>query len=136
MYKKLCTAAVAAIENSYSPYSGCSVGAALLTKSGKMYTGCNIENAAFTPGICAERVALFKAVSSGEKDFEAIAVAGGKGGEITGGFSPCGVCRQALLEFCEPDFEILIVKGKGEYEKHTLGELLPFSFSSKDITND
>lgn len=126
--KMLCEIAIRAMDNSYSPYSGYRVGAALLCKDGKIFTGCNIENSAFSPTVCAERTAIFKAVSEGEKDFEAIAVAGGKDGIIKGAFPPCGVCRQVMAEFCKPDFKIIFVTGKNEYEKHTLSEILPFSF--------
>ena len=127
--KELCALAVKAMDNAYAPYSGYRVGAALLTENGKVYTGCNIENAAFSPTVCAERTAIFKAVSEGERDFAAIAVAGGKDGIIEGIFPPCGVCRQVMAEFCRPDFTVLLVKGGGEYEKYTLSELLPLSFN-------
>lgn len=117
---------------SYSPYSGFQVGAALLTKSGKVYTGCNIENAAFSPTNCAERTAVFKAVSEGETQFQAIAIVGNKKGapeEEWEFCTPCGVCRQVLLEFVDPQkFEILLGKGK-EIRKFTLSQLLPESFS-------
>ncbi|MBQ8869224.1 MAG: cytidine deaminase [Oscillospiraceae bacterium] len=130
---KLCALAIKAMENSYSPYSSCKVGAALLTKSGKVYTGCNIENASFTPTVCAERTAFFKAISEGEKEFEKIAVAGGKDGVVTGAFSPCGVCRQVMSEFCSPDFEILIVKGEESFDKVKLSDLLPYSFKKENV---
>lgn len=126
--KELCSLAVKALDNAYAPYSGYRVGAALLTKSGKVYTGCNIENASYSPTVCAERTAFFKAVSEGEREFEAIAVAGGKDGEIKGAFPPCGVCRQVMAEFCKPDFTVLFVTGECEYEKHSLSEILPFAF--------
>lgn len=126
--KELCLKAYEAMKNAYAPYSDFKVGAALLTKSGNVYTGCNIENASFTPTVCAERVAIFKAVSEGEREFSKIAVAGGKNGEISSVCPPCGVCRQVLSEFCGPDFEVLFVLGNGKYETHTLGELLPHSF--------
>ncbi len=117
---------------SYSPYSNFQVGAALLTKSGKVYTGCNIENAAFSPTNCAERTAFFKAVSEGEKEFAAIAVVGNKKGaayEELEFCSPCGVCRQVMLEFVNPE-EFIIYSGKGEEVKaFTLKELLPESFA-------
>ena len=117
---------------SYSPYSGFQVGAALLTKSGKIYTGCNIENAAFSPTNCAERTAFFKAVSEGETEFEAIAIVGNKkdaSPEERNFCTPCGVCRQVMLEFLNPE-EFLIYAGKGEEIKtFTLKELLPESFS-------
>ena len=117
---------------SYSPYSGFQVGAALLTQNGKVYTGCNIENAAFSPTNCAERTAVFKAVSEGENQFQAIAIVGNKKGapeEEWEFCTPCGVCRQVLLEFVDPQkFEILLGKGK-EIRKFTLSQLLPESFS-------
>lgn len=127
--KELCRLAVKSMEKSYSPYSGYCVGAALLTDGGKVYTGCNIENAAFSPTVCAERTAFFKAVSDGERDFTAIAVAGGKNGIIEGAFPPCGVCRQVMSEFCKPDFKVLLVTGKDSYEEYTLKEILPLAFN-------
>ena len=126
--KELCAAAIKAMENAYVPYSGYRVGAALLTKDGKLYTGCNIENAAYSPTVCAERTAIFKAVSEGEREFAAIAVAGGKDGKIEGAFPPCGVCRQVMSEFCSSDFTVLMVTGTDTFERHALSELLPFSF--------
>ncbi len=126
--KELCALAVKAVENSYSPYSGFRVGAALLTEDGKVFTGCNIENSAFSPTVCAERTAIFKAVSEGERDFAAIAIAGGKDGKIEGVCPPCGVCRQVMAEFCKPDFTVLLVTGQESYEKHSLADLLPLSF--------
>ena len=117
---------------SYSPYSGFQVGAALLSGSGKIYTGCNIENAAFSPTNCAERTAFFKAVSEGEREFEAIAIVGNKAGSLPEEWefcTPCGVCRQVMLEFVNPE-EFLVILGKGEEVKtFTLKELLPESFS-------
>lgn len=126
--KELCALAVKAMDNSYSPYSSFRVGAALLTADEKVYTGCNIENASYTPTVCAERTAFFKAVSEGEREFAMIAVAGGKDGRIEGICPPCGVCRQVMAEFCKPDFPVLLVKGGGEYEKFSLSDLLPLSF--------
>ena len=118
----------------YVPYSGFAVGAALLCKDGKVYQGCNIENAAFGPTVCGERTAFFKAVYDGEREFEAIAVAGGKAGEeVKDLFPPCGVCRQVMREFCGLDFKIYMAKGNGEFEAKTLGELLPYSFSNADM---
>ena len=117
-----------AMMKAYAPYSGFFVGAALLTKSGKVYTGCNIENGAFSPTNCAERTAFFKAVSEGERDFAAIAVVGGKGGQITGLCSPCGVCRQVMQEFCGPDFLIYMGKENDGYEAISLKDLLPYGF--------
>ena len=119
-----------AMTHAYSPYSGYKVGAALLCADGTVYQGCNIENASFTPTICAERTAFFKAVSEGQRNFVAIAVCGGKDGVITGAFPPCGVCRQVMREFCEDDFMIHMVEAEG-FETRTLAEILPFSFSAK-----
>ena len=123
---ELVSLALQARENSYSPYSGFKVGAALLTKSGKVYKGCNIENGAFSPTNCAERTAVFTAVCDGQKDFSAIAVVGGAD-EIKDFCLPCGVCRQVLSEFCDKDFEIYLFNGE-EIKTYTLGELLPLSF--------
>ena len=124
---------------SYSPYSGFQVGAALLTKSGKVYTGCNIENAAFSPTNCAERTAVFKAVSEGEISFKAIAVVGNKKDapkEEWEFCTPCGVCRQVLLEFVDPqEFEVIVGKGE-EIRKFTLSQLLPESFSPKMLAEE
>ena len=119
---------------SYAPYSHFHVGAALLDKKGKVWTGCNIENAAYGPSNCAERTAVFKAVSEGMRDFEAIAVVGGPEDEsgnpkIEDFCPPCGVCRQVLSEFCDRDFKIILANGKGEQKVFTLAELLPESFS-------
>lgn len=126
--KELCALAVKAMDNAYAPYSGYRVGAALLTTDGEIFTGCNIENSSFSPTVCAERTAIFKAVSEGKREFSAIAVAGGKDGKIEGAFPPCGVCRQVMAEFCEPDFTVLLVTGEKIYEKHTLSEILPLAF--------
>ena len=117
---------------SYTPYSGFAVGAALLTKSGKVYTGCNIENASYTPTICAERTAVFKAVSEGERDFAAIAIIGGPAGEQGRFCAPCGVCRQVLREFCALDFRILL-GSVDKVQAYTLEELLPTSFGPSDL---
>ena len=120
-----------AMTHSYSPYSGFKVGAALLCADGTVYQGCNIENASYGPTICAERTAIFKAVYDGRRDFTAIAVCGGKDGNITGFFPPCGVCRQVMSEFCNPDFLIYMVGPDGAYETHSMAEILPFGFSGK-----
>ena len=120
--------------HAYVPYSSFSVGAALLCKDGKIYQGCNIENAAFGPTVCAERTAFFKAVYDGERDFEAIAVVGGRAGEeVTGLFPPCGVCRQVMREFCDLDFKLYLGRENGAFETMTLGEMLPMSFSPADL---
>ncbi len=131
--KELLAFAVQAMEKSYSPYSDCKVGAALLTENGKVYTGTNIENAAFSPTVCAERVAFFKAISEGEKNFSKIAVVGGKNGEINGIFAPCGVCRQVMREFCDDNFTIILGKSETDFEVTSLKDLLPLSFSPKDV---
>ena len=132
--EELVRQALEARERAYVPYSGFAVGAALLCTDGSVYQGCNIENAAYGPTVCAERVAVFKAVYDGKRDFAAIAVAGGRAGqEPTGLFPPCGVCRQVLREFCALDFPIYLVRENGGFETHTLGELLPFSFSNADM---
>ena len=128
--KELFSLAKAAREKSYSPYSSISVGAALLCGSGKIYTGANIENAAFSPSVCAERVAFFTALHEGERDFVAIAVAGGKNGdEERERFTPCGVCRQVMAEFCDRSFKIVL----GENENITFAELFPEGFDKDKI---
>lgn len=117
--------------SSYAPYSGCRVGAALLCRSGKLYHGCNIENAAFSPTVCAERVAIFKAVSEGARrgDFIAIAVVGGKAEVAQGMFPPCGVCRQVLREFCVPaEMTVVLAQEDGTPTLLPLADLLPHSF--------
>ena len=126
--------AVQARENSYSPYSGFRVGAALLTADGSVYTGCNIENAAFTPTVCAERVAIFKAVSDGQTDFVEIAVAGGAD-EVADGVFPCGVCRQVMVEFCNSDFKVTVKVG-GLIATYRLDEIIPYSFSGDDLKGE
>lgn len=130
MYKNLLEKAEEARKNAYAPYSKFSVGAALLTKNGKVYTGCNIENASYSPTNCAERTAFFKAVSEGEREFEAIAVVGGKEGEESEFCAPCGVCRQVMLEFCSSDFKIVLKDGESE-KIYTLSELIPVAFDNK-----
>ena len=121
-----------AMTHSYSPYSGFTVGAALLCADGSIYEGCNIENASYSPTVCAERTAFFKAIYDGRRDFTAIAVCGGKNREITGFFPPCGVCRQVMGEFCRPDFKIYMIGPGKTYRETTLQDLLPFSFNGKE----
>ena len=131
--KELLILAKEARKSSYSPYSKISVGAALLCKSGRVYVGANIENAAYSPTVCAERVALFKAVSEGEREFIKIAVVGGREKEDTQPmFCPCGVCRQVMEEFCQGDFEI-IIEDKNEPVALTLSKLLPHSFGKNKL---
>lgn len=131
--KELLIKAVEAREMAYAPYSNHKVGAALVGKSGKVYTGCNVENAAYTPTNCAERTAVFKAVSEGECEFTAIAVVGGLGDKLSDVCAPCGVCRQVLAEFCDPDLRIIM----GTPDKivvSTLKDLLPLSFGKNDLS--
>ena len=126
--------AIAQLKYSYTPYSGFKVGAALLTAEGKFDTGCNIENAAYSPTNCAERTAFFKAVSEGERDFRAICIVGGKDGVLTEYAAPCGVCRQVMMEFCNPDtFQIILATGKEQYEVFTLRGLLPLGFGPDNL---
>ncbi len=121
-------------KRAYSPYSHFQVGAALLTKEGKIYGGCNIENAAFGPTNCAERTAFFKAVSEGEREFSAIVIVGGKEGEKEEFCAPCGVCRQVMAEFCDPDsFYIILGNSAADCQKFLLEEVLPFSFGAQNI---
>lgn len=126
--KELIRQAICARKNAYAPYSEFRVGAALLTKKGNIYQGCNVENAAYTPTNCGERTAFFSAVSHGEKEFVAIAIVGGREGEMSAP-SPCGVCRQVMMEFCDPEtFLILLAKSETDYETLTLQELYPRGF--------
>ena len=120
---------------SYSPYSGFSVGAALLCSDGTVYTGCNIENSAFSPTNCAERTAFFKAVSEGEREFVKIAVVGGetKNESPDNYCPPCGVCRQVMKEFCSGDFEIVMAKSTDDFKIKTLSQLLPESFDNREV---
>ena len=125
-----------AMQRAYTPYSGYKVGAALVTKQGDVYLGCNIENAAFGPSNCAERTAFFTAICAGEREFEAIAVVGGKDGVVTNIFPPCGVCRQVMQEFCGPDFMIYMGRGDDSFEAVRLDALLPYGFSAKEYMNE
>lgn len=125
---KLVEMAKEAAKNSYSPYSHFTVGAALKTKSGKIYTGCNVENVAYTPSCCAERTAFVKAISEGEKEFEAIAIVGGHDGKFTDYCTPCGVCRQFMSEFCDSEFKIILGRDGFEDKIYKLAEMLPLAF--------
>ena len=133
--KKLIIASLEARNYSYSPYSEYSVGAALLCKSGRIAIGANIENASYGATVCAERTAFFKAVSEGEREFEAIAIAGGMHGEEPTEYAyPCGICRQVMREFCNSKkFKVFVVKSEDDYEEYTLEELLPKSFGPENI---
>lgn len=132
--EELIETALKAREFSYSPYSKFKVGAALLAKNGKVYTGCNIESASYTPTNCAERTAFFKAVSEGEREFEAIAIAGGYYGAPTEYSYPCGVCRQVMMEFCDPkSFRVITAVSKEKYLEKTLEEMLPYGFGPSNL---
>lgn len=159
--KELIKEAFAARERAYAPYSGFKVGAALLTRDGRVFHGCNVENASYGATMCAERTAVFSAVAAGERKFEAIAIVGGEasgsrdllrnsepsmsGGasknrgptesrEFVSGFAfPCGICRQVLSEFCSPSFKVIVARSAGDYREFTLGELLPESFSLREL---
>ena len=132
--RELIRAAIETRRRAYTPYSHYQVGAALLTEGGKLYQGCNIENAAFSPTCCAERTAFFKAVSEGETRFSAIAIVAGPEGELLMPPTPCGVCRQVMMEFCDPEtFRILLARGPEDYRSFTLRELLPLGFGPKDL---
>ena len=127
--EKLVELALEARNRSYAPYSHFMVGAALLTNDGKVYQGCNIENASFSPTVCAERTAFFKAISEGDREFVKIAVVGSPEGEVDRYAAPCGVCRQVMTEFCDPEtFEIIFGISPEKYEVHLLKEILPYGF--------
>lgn len=128
--KELVNMAVKAKENAYVPYSKFRVGAALLTKSGKVYTGCNIENASFGATNCAERTAIFKAVSEGEREFEALAV----NADTDYPTFPCGICRQVISEFSK-DIKLYISNKQGDYKEYTIDQLLPGAFTGDEIKN-
>ena len=132
--QKLMSTAIEYRKRSYSPYSGFRVGAALLSADGQIFGGCNIESASFSPTNCAERTALFKAVSEGVRNFTAIAVVGGKAEGELEFCSPCGVCRQALVEFCNPkNFVVYLGTSEEDYKGYLLEELLPYSFTPKNV---
>ncbi|MGC4019685.1 MAG: cytidine deaminase [Muricomes sp.] len=132
--KELIEQAIEAMGNAYAPYSGFKVGAALLAKDGTVYQGCNIENAAYTPCNCGERTAFFKAVSEGVKEFEAICIVGGKDGVLTEFTAPCGVCRQVMMEFCNPkEFQIILAVDTEHYQIFTLEELFPMGFGPANL---
>ena len=132
--QELIETAAAQLDFSYTPYSHFKVGAALLAKNGRVYTGCNIENAAYTPTNCAERTAIFKAVSEGVREFEAICIVGGPEGRIVDYTPPCGVCRQVMMEFCQPEeFQIILAKGKDDYRIYKLKDLMPQGFGPGNL---
>ena len=132
--KRLIEQAMEAMGNAYAPYSGFRVGAALLTEDGRIYQGCNVENAAYSPSCCAERTAFFKAVSEGIRKFEAICIVGGMNGIVTDLTAPCGVCRQVMMEFCQPEeFQIILAKGKDDYRIYKLKDLMPQGFGPGNL---
>lgn len=132
--KRMIKLAIEQLQYSYTPYSGFKVGAALLAKNGTFYTGCNIENASYTPTNCAERTAIFKAVSEGVREFDAICIVGGKEGVLTEYAAPCGVCRQVMMEFCDKKtFQIILATSEEQYEIFTLEELFPLGFGPKNL---
>ena len=131
---ELIKSAIDSLDRSYAPYSHFNVAAAVLASSGKIYTGVNVENASYPAGICAERNAIFHAVACGEKEITAIAIIGGLNGQITDYCPPCGVCRQVMREFCDPEhMTVIIAKSADEYKEMTLAELLPESFGPDSI---
>lgn len=135
--RQLIQHAIDILPSAYTPYSNFKVGAALLTKDGKVYTGCNIESAAYTPSNCAERTAFFKAVSEGERDFQAIAIVGGKNGVLTDYCPPCGVCRQVMMEFCNPkEFQVIVAKTPDDYKTFTLEQVLPMGFGPANLQDE
>ena len=135
--QQLIRAAFAARRFAYTPYSHFKVGAALLAQNGQVFTGCNIESASYSPTNCAERTALFKAVSEGVTEFSAIAIVGSREGEVNRIVtSPCGVCRQALFEFGGPELTVIMARSEEDYLETTLGELLPYGFGPKNLELD
>lgn len=132
--QKLISMAIQIRQNSYSPYSNFAVGAALITTDNTIFTGCNIENSSFSPTICAEQTAIFKAISDGYKTFKAIAIVGGpKNIELVNLCPPCGVCRQVISEFCNDDFQIILATSEIDYKIYTFADLLPIRFDKKLI---
>lgn len=132
--QRLISLAIEAMGRAYAPYSGFRVGAALLASDGMVYQGCNIENAAYTPTNCAERTAFFKAVSEGRRTFDAICIVGGKDGVLTDYTAPCGVCRQVMMEFCNPEtFRVILAKNESDYRTFLLKDLLPMGFGPDNL---
>ena len=131
--KELVKLAFDAMKKAYAPYSNYKVGAALLAKSEKVYLGCNVENASYSPTNCAERTAFFKAISEGEREFAKIAIVGGKEGNVTDLFMPCGVCRQVMAEFCDSNFEVIVARSVDDFSVFKLSELLPHGFSKENV---
>ena len=134
MEKKLIRMALEARLNAYAPYSNYMVGASLLSESGEIYTGCNIENASYGACNCAERTAVFKAVSQGEKHIRAICIVGGRGGEEPSSYAyPCGICRQVIDEFSTSETKIIVANNEDDYKVYSMEEMLPFAFSKDNL---
>ena len=132
--EKLIEAALQARKSAYAPYSHYTVGAALLAADGRIYSGCNVENSSYGASNCAERTAIFKAVSEGQQSFYAIAIVGGMEGQAPVDYAnPCGICRQVMQEFCTADFRIYVGRSKEDYREYTLGEIMPFGFGGDSI---
>lgn len=137
MLVRLIRSALEARKKAYAPYSHYLVGAALLTEENEIYQGCNIENASYGAANCAERTAIFKAVSEGRRHFTAIAIAGGPEGTDPERYAyPCGICRQVMREFCKEDFLIITALNEEQYRCNTLAQLLPNSFGAKELAAD
>ena len=130
--RELIDIALCAMKNAYAPYSKCLVGAAILCDDGSVYSGCNVENASFGATNCAERTAVFKAVSDGKKKFTAVAVVGGRGGKVSEAFPPCGICRQVLSEFASEDMRVILFDGENIIT-HKFDDVLPFSFTIENL---
>ena len=134
MEKKLIREALKARLNAYAPYSNYMVGAALITAGGKLFTGCNIENASYGACNCAERTAVFKAVSEGEREIKAICIVGGRRGEEPSSYAyPCGICRQVIEEFSDSDTKIIVANNEDDYKVYSMGEILPYAFSKENL---
>ena len=131
---RLVALALEMVPRAYAPYSRFQVGAAVLAESGKMYGGTNVENASYPAGICAERNAISHAVASGERRLAAIAICGGKDGAVDGYCAPCGICRQTMREFCDPEeFRVVVARSTGDYKVYSLDQLLPESFGPEAL---
>lgn len=135
--KELIRKALEVRERAYAPYSGFQVGAALLGKHGTVFLGCNVENAAYTPTNCGERTAFFQAIAQGEREFSAIAIVGGAAGSVSGErdyCAPCGVCRQVMMEFCDPEeFLVILARDEEDFLEYRLSQLLPMGFGPDSL---
>ena len=132
--ERLVAHALEMVPRAYAPYSRFQVGAAVLAASGKIYGGANVENASYPAGICAERSAIAQAISAGERKLAAIAICGGKDGVIAGFCAPCGICRQTMREFCDPEeFRVVVARSTSDYKIYSLDQLLPESFGPEAL---